>query len=81
MHRKFLRAIPTPPLPPRQTYVCASPKRSKQALAANQSHERDQPFVGRVWERAQGLITIRRGDEVMVGNSSEVILNRARIGP
>lgn len=55
------------------------PQAEREALAANQSHERDQPFVGRVWEKAQGLITIRRGDEVMVGNSSEVILNRARI--
>ena len=78
-HRKFLRAIPTPPLPPRQTYVCASPKRSERLLQPISPDERDQQFVGRVWEKAQGLITIRRGDEVMVGNSSEVILNRARI--
>ena len=55
------------------------PQAEQEALAANQSDERDQPFVGRVWEKAQGLITIRRGDEVMVGNPSEVILNRARI--
>jgi hypothetical protein len=54
------------------------PQAEQAALAANQSDERNQPFVGRVWERAQGLITIRRGDEVIVGNSSEVILNRAR---
>ncbi len=54
------------------------PQAEQAALAANQPDERNQPFVGRVWEKAQGLITIRRGDEVMVGNPSEVILNRAR---
>jgi hypothetical protein len=54
------------------------PRAEQAALAANQSDERNQPFIGRVWEKAQGLITIRRGDEVMVGNPSEVILNRAR---
>ncbi len=54
------------------------PQAQQAALAADQSDERNQPFVGRVWEKAQGLITIRRGDEVMVGNPSEVILNRAR---
>jgi hypothetical protein len=48
------------------------------ALAASQSDEPNQPLVGRVWERAQGLITIRRGSQVIVGNSSEVVLNRAR---
>ena len=81
MHRKFLRAIPTPPLPPRQVCVCASPKQSKRLLQPNQSGERNQPFVGRVWEKAQGLITIRRGDEVMVGNPCEVILNSSPNGP
>jgi hypothetical protein len=54
------------------------PQAEQAALATNQFDERDQPFIGRVWEKAQGLITIRRGDKVMVGNPSEVILNRAR---
>jgi hypothetical protein len=54
------------------------PQAEQAALEAGQSEELNQPFVGRVWEKAQGLITIRRGDEVMVGNPCEVILNRAR---
>jgi hypothetical protein len=48
------------------------------ALAASQSDDQGQPFVGRVLEKAQGLITIRRGGDVMVGSSSEVTLSRAR---
>jgi hypothetical protein len=48
------------------------------ALAAKQSDDGDAAFVGRVWERAQGLITIRRGDDVVVGNPSAVILGHAR---
>jgi hypothetical protein len=54
------------------------PQAKQAALAATQSDERNQPFVGKVWEKAQGLITIRRGDEIMVGNPCEVILDRAR---
>lgn len=54
------------------------PQAEEAALAANQSDARNQPFVGRVWEKAQNLITIRRGDELMVGNPCEGTLNRAR---
>jgi hypothetical protein len=47
------------------------------ALNAEQPDDSDRPFVGRVWERAQGLLTIRRGDDVVVGNPSAATLSRA----
>jgi hypothetical protein len=55
------------------------PRDEQAALAAKQPDETDAPFVGRVWERAQGLITIRRGDEVVVGNPAAIILSRAQV--
>jgi hypothetical protein len=48
------------------------------AVAAKQPDDSDGPFVDRVWERAQGLITIRRGDDVVVGNPTAVALSRAQ---
>ena len=48
------------------------------ALAAKQPDDTSATFMRRVWERAQGLITIRRGDDVVVGNPSAVTLSRAR---
>jgi hypothetical protein len=53
-------------------------RQEQAALAAKQPGESDAPFLRRVLERAQGLITIRRGDEVMVGNSSAIILSQAQ---
>jgi hypothetical protein len=55
------------------------PECARAALAAKQPYENDAPFVDRVWERAQGLITIRRGEEVVVGNPAAVILNHAQV--
>jgi hypothetical protein len=49
------------------------------ALAAKQPDESDAPFIGRVWERAQGLVTIRRGDDVVIGNPSAITLSHARV--
>jgi hypothetical protein len=40
--------------------------------------EGDTPFIDRVWDRAQGLITIHRGEDVVVGNPSAIVLGRAR---
>jgi hypothetical protein len=54
------------------------PRDQQAALAARQPDDSDAPFAGRVWERAQDLITIRRGDDVVVGNSSAIALNRAQ---
>jgi hypothetical protein len=54
------------------------PRDEQTALAAKQPDNTDGPFIDRVWERAQGLITIRRGDNIVVGNPSAVALNHAQ---
>jgi hypothetical protein len=49
------------------------------ALAAKPTQEEGEtPFIDRVWDRAQGLVTVRRGDDVVVGNTSATTLGRAR---
>jgi hypothetical protein len=53
-------------------------KAQKGALAAKQPNNSDLPFIGRVWDRAQGMITIRQGDDLVVGNTSAIILNQAQ---
>jgi hypothetical protein len=55
------------------------PRDEETALAAKQPDDSDAPFIGRVWERAQGLVTIRRGDKIVVGNPAAVALNHARV--
>ena len=54
------------------------PRDEQAALAAKQPDENDAPFINRVWDRAQGLITIRQGDAVVVGNPAAIILSRAQ---
>jgi hypothetical protein len=54
------------------------PAAERAALAVKQPNESDAPLVDRVWERAQGLITIRRGDDVLVGNPAAIILSHAQ---
>jgi hypothetical protein len=54
------------------------PRDEQAALTAKQPGRPDAPFTDRIWERAQGLITIRRGDDVVVGNQAAIILNRAQ---
>lgn len=64
--------------PPTEEQLRLRFQQAKQtALAAEQPDETDAPFVSRVLEKAQGLITLRRGDDVVLGNQSAVILNRA----
>ena len=48
------------------------------ALTTSQPDESSAPFADRVWNRAQGLITIRRGEDVVIGNPATVALNQAR---
>ena len=55
------------------------PRDQQAALAAKQPDLKDAPFVDRVWDRAQGLITVRRGDEIVIGDASATILNQARV--
>jgi hypothetical protein len=54
------------------------PQAERSALAARQPDENDAPFLDRVWDQAQGLVTIRRGESVVVGNPAAVILGRAK---
>jgi hypothetical protein len=54
------------------------PQAEKAALAAHQPDATEAPFIDRVWDRAQNLVTIRRGEEVVVGNPSSVTLSRAQ---
>lgn len=48
------------------------------ALAARQPNAAGVPLVDRVLQRAQSLVTIKRGDEVVVGSSSAIALSRAQ---
>jgi hypothetical protein len=54
------------------------PRDAQAALDAKQADDSDAPFVSRVLDRAQGLITIRRGDQVVVGNAAAIVLARAQ---
>jgi hypothetical protein len=48
------------------------------AIAAKQPNDTTSPFIDRVWERAQNLVTVQRGDDVVVGNPASVTLGQAR---
>jgi hypothetical protein len=50
----------------------------KIALAAKQPDRSDAPFLDRMLERAEALVTIRRGNEIVVGDPLAVALNNAR---
>jgi hypothetical protein len=54
------------------------PLAERAALVARQPDQNDAPFLDRVWDRAQGLLTIRRGENVIVGNPAAVILSHAK---
>lgn len=54
------------------------PEAEQVALAAKQPDEADAPLVSRAWQRAQGLITIRQGGNVVVGNTSSTALSQAK---
>lgn len=55
------------------------PQAERTALAARQPDKDDAPFLDRVWDQAQGLVTIRRGESVVVGNPAAVALSSAKI--
>ncbi len=54
------------------------PHAEQAALAAEQPDESSAPFISRVWDRAQGLVTVRQGENIIVGDTSAVILGHAR---
>jgi hypothetical protein len=54
------------------------PSAEQAALAALQPDVRTAPLMDRVWDRAQGLITVRRGDAVVLGNPAATALGHAQ---
>ena len=65
--------------PPTEAQLRLSfPRAEPAALAAQQPDKKSAPFIERVWDRAQGLVTVRRGDDLVVGNSSATTLNQAQ---
>lgn len=56
----------------------AFPEVERAALTADQPGTADGHFVDRLWERAQGLVTVRQGGQVVVGNATAVALARVR---
>jgi hypothetical protein len=54
------------------------PGAQAQALAAQPPDDASAPLGERMWERAQGLITVRRGDQVVVGDTTAIALNQAK---
>jgi hypothetical protein len=67
----------TPP-PTEAQLRLAFPAAQRAALAAEQPDPTQAPFADRVWEKAQALVTVRRGNEVVVGNQSAVALEVAK---
>ncbi|MGE0225205.1 MAG: mitofilin family membrane protein [Acetobacteraceae bacterium] len=57
----------------------AFPAAERAAHAASQPSLEGKPFMDRVWDRAQGLVTVRQGDKVLVGDNSAGPLARARV--
>lgn len=56
----------------------AFPDAARAALAASRPGTNGQPFLSRMWARAQDLVTIRQGDRVIVGDPAAGLLDRAR---
>jgi hypothetical protein len=56
----------------------AFPAVARAAMAASQPNTAGKPFLDRVWARAQTLVTIRQGDDVVVGDEASGVLAHAR---
>lgn len=65
--------------PPTETELRLSfAKAERAAMETRQPDHSDAPFVDRMLERAEALVTVRRGNTVLVGDSSAVALSKAR---
>jgi hypothetical protein len=53
------------------------PRDEQVALSVKQPDDSDSPFIDRVLDRAQSLVTIRRGSQIVVGNDAAIVLRRA----
>jgi hypothetical protein len=56
----------------------AFPAAAQAALAAGRPAPGDKPFMERIWAEAQDLVTIRRGEHVLVGDPAAGVLAHAR---
>lgn len=56
----------------------AFPAAEQAARAASRPETEGKPFLDRVWNRTQELVTVRQGDQVLVGDPSAGVLARAR---
>jgi hypothetical protein len=54
------------------------PEVAQQALKLSQPSTVNKPFLDRVWSNAQDLVTVRQGDQVIVGDPASGIIARAR---
>jgi hypothetical protein len=57
----------------------AFPKAERAALSASQPDTTGKPFLSQLITRAEGLVTVRRGDHVLIGDSAAGVLARARV--
>lgn len=55
----------------------AFPQVEHAVTAASPPSSASGPFLDRVWERAQDLVTVRQGDAVVVGNPASIALTHA----
>jgi len=56
----------------------AFPNAERAALSASQPDTTGQPFLSQLVTRAESLVTVRRGDHVLIGDSAVGVLARAR---
>lgn len=65
--------------PPTETQLrLAFPQAARNALAASRPATEGKPLLTRLWLRAQDLVTVRQGDQVLVGDPVAGVLDRAR---
>ncbi len=54
------------------------PQAAREALATSHPDAEGKPFLTRLWAQAEDLVTIRRGDRVVLGDPTATVLERAR---
>jgi len=57
----------------------AFPAVERAVRAASRSDSADASWTDRMWDRVQGLVTVRQGDRVVIGDSAVGLLARAQI--
>ena len=75
--REVARFAATPP-PTEAALRLAFPSAAKAALEASRPDMTGQPFLSRVLARTEDLVTVWRGDRVLVGDRAAEVLARAR---